>query len=73
MSLCGFQVKTMIIMKKIFISIMAIAALAACNKEEAVETQKGDAIAFGDAFVDNATKAIYEEASDLDAFKVWGM
>ena len=72
MSLCGFQVKTMIIMKKIFISILAIAALAACNKEEAVEVQKGEAIAFGDAFVDNATKAIYEEASDLDAFKVWG-
>lgn len=72
MSLCGFQVKRMIIMKRIFISILAIAALAACNKEEAVETQKGDAIAFGDAFVDNATKAIYEKASDLDAFKVWG-
>ena len=72
MPLCGCQVKTMIIMKKIFISILAIAALAACNKEEAVEVQKGDAIAFGDAFVDNATKAIYEEASHLDAFKVWG-
>ena len=72
MSLCGFQVKTMIIMKKIFISILAIAALAACNKEEAVEVQKGEAIAFGDAFVDNTTKAIYESASDLKAFKVWG-
>lgn len=72
MSLCGFQVKRMIIMKKIFISILAIAALAACNKEEAVEVQKGDAIAFNDAFVDTATKAIYESASDLKAFKVWG-
>ena len=72
MSLCGFQVKTMIIMKKFFISIMAVVALAACSKEEAVEVQKGDAIAFGDAFVDNATKAIYDEASDLEAFKVWG-
>ena len=51
---------------------MAVAALAACSKEEAVEVQKGDAIAFGDAFVDNATKAIYDEASDLEAFKVWG-
>ena len=72
MSLCGFQVKTMIIMKKIFISILAIAALAACNKEEALEVQKGDAIAFGDAFVDNATKAIYEDASGLTGFTVWG-
>ena len=51
---------------------MAIAALAACNKEEAVEVQQGDAIAFGVAFVDNATKAIYEQASDLKAFLVWG-
>ncbi len=59
-------------MKKIFISIIAVAALVACNKEAAVETPQGDAIAFGDAFVDNATKAIYESASDLDAFKVWG-
>lgn len=59
-------------MKKIFISILAIAALAACNKEEAVEVQKGDAIAFGDAFVDNATKAIYENASGLTGFTVWG-
>lgn len=75
MSSCGFQEiinKTITHMKKIFISIMAIAALAACNKEEAVEVQKGDAIAFGDAFVDNATKAIYENASGLTGFTVWG-
>ena len=75
MSSCGFQEiinKTITHMKKIFISIMAIAALAACNKEAAIETPQGDAIAFGDAFVDNATKAIYETASDLEAFKVWG-
>lgn len=51
---------------------MALAALAACSKEEAVEVQKGDAIAFGDAFVDNATKAIYEDASGLTGFTVWG-
>lgn len=72
MSSCGFQVKIMIIMKKIFISIMAIAALAACNKEAAIETPQGDAIAFGDAFVDNATKAIYNDASGLTGFTVWG-
>lgn len=59
-------------MKKIFISIIAVAALVACNKEAAIETPQGDAIAFGDAFVDNATKAIYDKASDLKAFKVWG-
>ena len=59
-------------MKKIFIVFAALAALAACNKEAAIETPEGDAIAFGDAFVDNATKAIYESAVDLTAFKVWG-
>ena len=60
------------IMKKIFISIMAVAALAACSKEAAIETPQGDAIAFGDAFVDHSTKAIYETANDLQGFKVWG-
>ena len=51
---------------------MAVAALAACSKEAAIETPQGDAIAFGDAFVDNATKAIYENASGLTGFTVWG-
>ena len=59
-------------MKKIFISIMAVAALAACSKEAAIETPQGDAIAFGDAFVDHSTKAIYETANDLQGFTVWG-
>lgn len=59
-------------MKKIVIVFAALAAIAACNKEAAIETPEGDAIAFGDAFVDNATKAIYESAADLTAFKVWG-
>lgn len=59
-------------MKKIFISIMAVAALVACNKEAAIETPQGDAIAFGDVFVDHSTKAIYETANDLTGFTVWG-
>ena len=66
------KVITQIIMKKIFIALAALATLVACNKEAAIETPQGDAIGFGDAFVDNATKAIYEQASDLKAFKVWG-
>ena len=72
MSSCGFQNKTQIIMKKIFIALAALATLAACNKEAAIETPQGEAIAFGDAFVDNSTKAIYESANDLTGFKVWG-
>lgn len=66
------KVITQIIMKKIFIALAALATLVACNKEAAIETPEGDAIGFGDAFVDNATKAIYESAADLTAFKVWG-
>ena len=64
--------KTQLIMKKIFITIMAVAALAACNKEAVIETTQGEAIAFGDAFVDNSTKAIYETADNLTGFTVWG-
>lgn len=59
-------------MKKIFIVFAALAALAACNKEAAIETPEGDAIAFGDVFVDHSTKAIYETANDLTGFTVWG-
>lgn len=59
-------------MKRIFIAFAALATLAACNKEAAIETPQGAAIAFGDAFVDNSTKAIYESANDLTGFTVWG-
>ena len=59
-------------MKKIFIAMMAMAAMAACATEDTIVTPQGDAIAFGDAFVDNSTKAIYEKAADVDGFQVWG-
>lgn len=59
-------------MKKTFIALMTIAALAACNKAEVIETAKGDAITFGEAFVDNATKADYSTDMSLAKFQVWG-
>ena len=59
-------------MKKIFVAVMAIAAFAACSNEEQIAAPKGQAIAFGDAFVDNATKAIYEGDTKLKEFYVWG-
>ena len=62
-------------MKKIFISLLAVAALAACNKAEVIESNKGEAIAFGDTFVDNATKAAIDpsyNATSLGQFKVYG-
>ena len=59
-------------MKKIFIAMMAMAAFAACATEDTIVTPKGNAIAFGDAFVDNSTKAIIEDADDIEGFTVWG-
>ena len=59
-------------MKKIFIAMMAMAAMAACATEDTIVTPQGDAIAFGDAFVDNSTKAIIASANDIQGFKVFG-
>jgi len=58
-------------MKKILISILALVAVTACNKEEIVDANPGDAIAFGNAFVDNATKADYS-STDITSFNVYG-
>ncbi len=58
-------------MKKIFLAVLAVAALASCAKEEVLSYDKAP-IAFGDAFVDNATKAIYESGADITGFTVWG-
>lgn len=44
-------------MKKTIFAILVLAAVAACNKAEVIESNPGEAIEFGDAFVDNATKA----------------
>ena len=60
-------------MKKVFIVILAAAAFAACNKAEVVETAPGVAIAFDNAFVDNATKAATDINKDnLKDFGVYG-
>ena len=59
-------------MKKLFFGILAMAAFAACSNENTIVTPQGAAIAFGDAFVDNSTKAIYEGDAVPNEFKVWG-
>lgn len=52
---------------------MAVAALAACNKSEVIEAPKGAAIAFDNAFVDNATKAATDiTKANLTDFGVYG-
>jgi hypothetical protein len=61
-------------MKKTLFALAALAMLAACNKAEVISVDR-QAIAFGDAFVDNATKAIDPSFGDnklVDEFNVWG-
>ena len=63
-------------MKRLFIAVFAMAALAACSKEEAVNIDRGEAIGFGNPFVDNATRAAndssYSGTKELTSFKVYG-
>lgn len=66
-------------MKKIILAAMALAALAACSKESTVDVDRA-AIAFGQAFVDNSTKAAATDpsygnassANPLTSFDVYG-
>lgn len=44
-------------MKKIFIAVLAVAALASCSKEQTVNVDKGAVIGFDNAFVENSTRA----------------
>ena len=59
-------------MKKLFVSLLAIAGLVACTNDEVVNLQSSNAIAF-DTFVENSTRAndpSFTKAT-LDAFDVW--
>ena len=60
-------------MKKLIVSLLAVAGLAACSTEDVVRQQAGETIGFSGAFVENATRA--EDPSitinTLDAFRVW--
>lgn len=63
-------------MKKILISMLAVAALVSCSKEESILVDQGEAIAFGNAFVENSTRAtdpsLGTSANPLTSFQVWG-
>lgn len=62
-------------MKKLLISMLAVATLASCAKEETLSFDKGEAIQFGNAFVENSTRAddpSYSGTADFTSFKVWG-
>lgn len=64
-------------MKKLFISLLAVAALASCAKEDVIVADPGELIAFN-SFVENSTRAndpsygAADNAQDLTAFNVWG-
>lgn len=61
-------------MKKIFVCAMALAAFAACQKNEVVEVAQGSAIGFS-TFVDKSTKVTEEQditKANLTAFGVYG-
>ena len=60
-------------MKKTLFTILAVAALAGCAKEQIV-TVNQEAITFENAFVDNATKALDHSitTTTLDGFIVYG-
>lgn len=59
-------------MKKLFIAILGVAAFAACSQDVTLETPKGAAIAFDNAFVENATKAADLNANNIKDFGVYG-
>ncbi|MBO7198944.1 MAG: fimbrillin family protein [Alistipes sp.] len=56
-------------MKKLLVSLLAIAGLVACTNDEVVSVQKGNPIAF-DTFVENVTRVGYDSNS-LTGFDVW--
>ena len=61
-------------MKKLFVSIMAIAALAACSQENVVEVPQDLSISFDQTFVEGTyftTKATADEPA-ITGFNVWG-
>ena len=63
-------------MKKLFISMLAVAALASCSNDEVLSYDK-EAIEFGNVFVDNSTRAAAAadpsyNATNLTAFNVYG-
>lgn len=63
-------------MKKLFISMLAVAALASCSQEDVIVADKGDLIGFN-SFVENSTRATAAtdpsySAATLPYFDVYG-
>ena len=60
-------------MKKLFVSMLAVAALVSCSKEQTVSFDKGELIGFN-SFVENSTRATDPSYSnkDIAKFNVYG-
>ena len=62
-------------MKKLLLTITAIAAMVACSKDEVVNKRPAQAIEFGNVFVENSTRAAIDGSytkSKLTEFEVYG-
>ena len=62
-------------MKKLFTILAVAATLVSCAKEDVVREAEGEAIQFGNAFVENSTRAAADpsyNATNLTSFKVYG-
>ena len=57
-------------MKKLFVSLLAIAGVVACTNDEVVSVQQGNPIAF-DTFVENTTRVGYASNNLPEGFNVW--
>ena len=53
-------------MKKVLLTLTALAALMSCSKDEIVESQPAQAIGFSNIFVDNSTRAAYDGSYKYD-------
>ena len=58
-------------MKKMLFALVAMVAMVGCSKDELLEVDR-EQIAFGDVFVDNATRADYSSGNTVESFKVYG-
>ena len=63
-------------MKKLFTILAVAAAVVACQKNETIALDNGEAISFGNPFVENSVRATDPSYGTTDkplkAFKVWG-
>ena len=66
-------------MKKLFIMLAAAATVVSCANEETISRVEGEAIEFGNVFVDNATRAtaatdpsLGTTTNPFNTFNVWG-